>query len=161
MEPAPALQSRPRGGVLMRTLNRSCRSTPGCGGHGEVAADGQRVFGAEVENALGLPDLGKWRRSRRFRANDISLVGGNVELQVVARLVIEQRRAGLGFQNQFLDERGDVVVADDAESVGGGGLREAAAAGGSEVEEDLPVVFAGLIGLQRRRRPADAGANRR
>ena len=123
----------------------------GVGGHGEVAADGQRVFGMEVENALCLPDLGKGGVHGDF-VERYFVVGGDVELKVVARPVIERRRAGLQFKNQFLDEGGDVVVADDAESVGGGELREAATAGGSEVEEDLPVVFAGLIGLQ-----ADAG----
>ena len=101
----------------------------------------------EVENVLGLPDLGKGGVHRDF-AERYFVVGGDVELQVVARLVIGQRRAGLGFQNQFLDEGGDVVVADDAESVGGGALGEAATAGGSEVEEDFPVVFAGLVGLE-------------
>ena len=41
------------------------------------------------------------------------------------------------------------VVADDAEPVGRGRLGQTATAGGGEVEEDLPVVLAGLIGLQR------------
>ena len=86
----------------------------GVGGHREVAADRQRVFGAEVENALGLPDLGKRGIHGDFVERYL-VVGRNVELQVVARLVIEQRRAGLAFQNEFLDERGDIVVADDAE----------------------------------------------
>ena len=89
----------------------------GVGGQGEVAADGQRVFGAEVENVLRLPDLGKGGIHGDF-VERYFVVGGDVELQVVARLVIEQRRARLGFKNEFLDERGDVVVADDAESVG-------------------------------------------
>ena len=77
------------------------------------------------------------------------VVGGDVELKVVTRLVIERRRAGLGFKNKFLDEGGDVVVADDAKLVAGGALGEAKAASGSKVEKYLPVVFAGLIGRER------------
>ena len=70
-------------------------------------------------------------------------------MQIVARLVIGHPRAGLGLQHELLDEGGDVLVADDAEAVGGGVLRQAATAGGGQVEEDLAVVFAGLVGRQR------------
>ena len=50
---------------------------------------GSRVFRMEVEDASGLPDLGKGGAHRDF-AERYFLVGGDVELQVVARLVIGQ-----------------------------------------------------------------------
>ena len=132
----------------------------GIGGHRKVAADGQRVLRVIVEDVLGLPDLGEWRIHGNFGERHLA-VGRDVELQVVARLVIERRRAGLAFENEFLDEGGDVVVADDAEFVGRRGLHEAASAGGGKVEEYLAVVFASLVGFQGRRRRADAAASRR
>ena len=148
MEPAPPLQSWPRGGVLMRTLNRSCLSTGGIGGHRIVAADRECVFGAKVENVLRLPDLGKRRLHGDFAEGNLA-VGGDVELQVVARLVVGHRRARFGFKHKFLDEGGDVVVADDAELVGDRLLRKTATAGGVEVEEDFVVMLADFVGLER------------
>ena len=82
--------------MLMRTLNRSCLSTPGSRGHGEVAAEGQGVFGTEVEDLPGLPDLVKGGIDRDFPKRYL-LVGGDVELQIVARLVIGQRASRARF----------------------------------------------------------------
>ena len=101
--------------MLTRTLNRSCSIDARIGGHRKIAADRQSVGGAEIENALGLPYLGI-RGIYGDLAERYLVVGRDVELQVVARLVIQSRRAGLAFENEFLDERGDVVVAHDAEA---------------------------------------------
>ena len=115
-------------------------------GHRIIAADQQPVAGTKAENALRLPYLGKRRIHRDFVERYLA-VGGNVELQVVARLVIQSRRAGFAFENELLDERGDVLVAHHAEAIGGRGLDQSTV-GRSEVEKNLAVVFAGSVGFQ-------------
>ena len=100
----------------------------------------------KTENALSFPDLRK-----RGVHDDLSeryfAISGNVELQVVARLVIQSRRTRLRFENKLLDERGDVLVAHHAEGVRrlqGGRF----VLGRGQVDEDLAVVLAGPVRLQ-------------
>ena len=84
-----------------------------------VVVDVHRVLGVEGENVLCLPDLGIRDAHGNFLERYL-VVGGDVELQVIARLVFGRRRSGLGLKNQFLDEGRHVFVADHAEAVGGG-----------------------------------------
>ena len=65
-------------------------------GHGEIAADRQRILGVKIEDVSCFPNLGK----RLIHGDFVEFyftVCGNVELQVIARLIFECRRAGFGF----------------------------------------------------------------
>ena len=49
-------------------------------------------------------------------------IGWNVQLQVIAGGIMERIRTGHRLENQFLDEGGDVVIADHVERVGFAGI---------------------------------------
>ena len=44
-------------------------------------------------------------------------VSRNVQLQIIARLILHDRFRVRRFEHEFLDERGDIVIADDAKTI--------------------------------------------